>query len=66
MLIALAFLLVSTLAAQSLGNAGRLEGRITDPSGAAVAGANLDILNPLTNYRQTIRSDADGSYRFQE
>ncbi|MBY0507931.1 MAG: TonB-dependent receptor [Bryobacteraceae bacterium] len=59
-------LLASTLSAQSLGNAGRLEGRVIDPSGAAVAGALVEILNPLTNYRQTMRSEADGGYRFRQ
>ena len=60
------FLLASSLGAQSLGNAGRLEGRITDPSGAAVPGANVEIVNPLTNYRQAMKSEADGSYRFRQ
>ena len=60
------FLLTGSLWAQSLGNAGRLEGRITDPSGAAVPGANVEIVNPLTNYRQAMKSEADGSYRFRQ
>ena len=64
---ALAFLLLATsLFAQSLGNAGRVEGRVLDPSGAAVAGAQVEIVNPLTNYRQAMKSEADGSYRFRQ
>ena len=43
-------LLATSLFAQSLGNAGRVEGRLTDPSGAAVVGAQVEIVNPLTNY----------------
>ncbi len=62
----LALLLATTLYGQSLGNAGRVEGRITDPSGAAIAGAQVDITNPLTTFRQTVTSDADGSYRFRQ
>ncbi len=59
--------IAGTLAwAQSLGNAGRLEGRVTDPSGAAVAGASVEIVNPLTNLRQAMKSEADGAFRFRQ
>lgn len=61
------FLMVGVVAwAQSLGNAGGVEGRVTDPSGAAVAGANVEIVNPLTNYRQATKSGPDGAFRFRQ
>ena len=36
--------------AQSLGNAGTIEGRVVDPSGAAVAKAAVTIHNAVTGY----------------
>ena len=60
------FVAAGNLSAQSLGNAGRIDGRVTDPSGAAVAGASIEIVNPLTSYRQATKSEADGSYRFRQ
>src|SRR5581483_10695045 len=48
---------------QSLGNAGTIEGSVVDPSGAAVAQAEVSIHNPLSGYRQTTLSGADGTFR---
>ena len=49
--------------AQSLGNAGTLQGTIADPSGAVVPNAQLEIKNPLTGYQQTGASDSSGNFR---
>src|SRR5579871_348614 len=51
------------LLAQSLGNAGTIEGTVLDASGAAVPNATVTIHNPITNYRQSTTSDASGSFR---
>jgi hypothetical protein len=51
--------------AQSLGSAGTVQGTVLDPSGAAVAGAEVEIANPLTAYRQSARVGADGTFRLQ-
>jgi hypothetical protein len=48
---------------QSLGNAGTVEGTVVDPSGAAVANATVSVHNPISNYRQEVRSGTDGSFR---
>jgi hypothetical protein len=48
---------------QSLGNAGTIEGTVLDPSGAAVAHAEVSIHNALSGYRQSASSTADGSFR---
>ena len=67
MTIRLLLLLASgSLFGQSLGNAGRVEGRVTDPSGAAVVGAQVSIVNPLTNSRQTAKTEGDGGFRFRQ
>lgn len=50
--------------AQSLGNAGTLEGKVTDPSGAALPQAKVVILNRITNYTRTLSTDAEGTFRF--
>jgi hypothetical protein len=55
--------LPSKTLAQSLGNAGTIQGTVTDPSGAAVANAQATVHNAITGYSQTVRSGSDGSFR---
>ncbi|HWB84434.1 MAG TPA: carboxypeptidase regulatory-like domain-containing protein [Bryobacteraceae bacterium] len=50
--------------AQSLGNAGTLEGSVIDPSGAAVPSALVEIRNPVTGYSQKGKTDTSGAFRF--
>ena len=65
------FLCVLTLAvtnhgkllAQSLGNAGTIDGIVTDPSGANVPGAKVLLENPVSGYTQEVASGSDGAYR---
>lgn len=49
--------------AQSLGNAGTIDGTVVDPSGASVPKAQISVHNPVTGYHQTVLSTADGSFR---
>ena len=49
--------------AQSLGNAGTIEGTIADPSGASVPKAEITIHNTVTGYNQKSVSSADGTFR---
>lgn len=49
---------------QSLGNAGTIQGNVSDPSGAVVAGATVTIRNPVSGYTQSATTTADGSFRF--
>jgi len=49
---------------QSLGNAGTIEGAVTDPSGAAVPKAAVTIHNSVSGYRQATTTNADGTFRF--
>ncbi len=49
--------------AQSLGNAGTVQGSITDPSGAALPGAKVTAQNPVSGYTQTVTSGANGAFR---
>jgi hypothetical protein len=57
-------ILIPSLQSQSLGNAGTIEGTVTDPSGAVVAGAKVDIVNRITGYKRSATTDANGVVRF--
>ncbi|HWF08872.1 MAG TPA: TonB-dependent receptor [Bryobacteraceae bacterium] len=68
-IVALAFIWLGFLGladhglAQSLGNAGTVQGTVNDPSGAAVPNAQITIHNPISGYSQTAQSASDGSFR---
>src|SRR5579872_7446742 len=58
-------LLSSALAAaQSLGNAGTIEGSVNDSTGAAIPGAAVSLSNRITGYQQKAETDAQGKFRF--
>ena len=57
------FLLSAVSYGQSLGNAGTIEGSVVDPSGAAVARAQIVLRNVVSGYSQSTMSAADGSFR---
>ncbi len=62
----LTVLLVAALcgaaSAQALGNAGSIQGRVLDPSGAVVVGATVDIVNPVSGFKRTTTTDVDGRF----
>jgi hypothetical protein len=60
----LSVLLAQFSFAQSLGNAGTIEGTVLDPSGAAVAKATVTIHNAVTGYKQAAVTASDGTFRF--
>ena len=49
--------------AQSLGNAGTVEGSVVDPTGAAIPKATVTIRNAVSGYSQTGSTDPDGAFR---
>jgi hypothetical protein len=49
--------------AQSLGNAGTIQGTVVDPSGSVVPKAEVSIHNSVTGYNQTATTGADGMFR---
>jgi carboxypeptidase family protein/TonB-dependent receptor-like protein len=54
-----------SLHAQS-GNFGSVQGVVTDPSAAAVAGATIEIQNPVSGYDRTTSSGSDGHFSFSD
>ena len=59
----LAFAFTPRVHGQSLGNAGTIVGVVVDPSGAAVVKAVASIHNPISDYKQSTTTAADGSFR---
>ena len=53
----------SLVHAQSLGNAGTIQGVVHDPSNASVAGARVSLSNSISGYSQSAVSASDGSFR---
>ncbi len=51
-------------AAQATGNAGTVQGVVTDPSGAVIPGAEVTLTNAVTDYKKTAKSGPDGAFRF--
>ncbi len=46
------------------GNAGTISGTVADPSGAVVANAGVEILNPVSQYSRTAITDGSGKFNF--
>jgi Carboxypeptidase regulatory-like domain/TonB-dependent Receptor Plug Domain len=45
-------------------NAGSINGTVTDPSGAVIMGAKVELLNPVSAYSRNTVSDASGHFQF--
>jgi hypothetical protein len=56
---------LSGIYAQSLGSAGTVQGAIVDPTGAVVAGAEVEIRNPITGYKKSAKTSSAGEFRLQ-
>src|ERR1700744_1874912 len=57
------FVLPLTWPAQT-GNSGSINGTVTDPTGAVVPGATVEIHNPVSQYSRTTTSDDAGKFSF--
>src|SRR5579864_8150557 len=45
-------------------NSGTVLGAVTDPSGAIVAGAMVELQNSVTGYSKSVTTDNAGAFRF--
>src|SRR5438270_2952343 len=50
--------------AQGMGSSGTVTGTVTDPSGAILPGASVDIQNKVTGYEKTTTTDPTGMFKF--
>jgi len=53
----------SPISAQSLGNAGTIQGTVADPSGAAVPSAQISLRNAVSGYNQSVQPGSDGTFK---
>lgn len=60
----LACMFIFQVAAFAQTSRGTVSGIVTDPQGAAVAGANVTLLNTQTNLSRTTTTNGEGFYRF--
>ena len=51
-------------ASAQLGNSGSIEGVVKDESGGVVAGAKVEVANPVSGFRRELTTGSDGSFRF--
>ncbi len=63
-LFSLFLVLVTAAAAIAQGTAGSVSGSVTDPTGAIVPGATVQIINSVSGYTRTAKTDSNGQYRF--
>jgi len=48
-----------------LGNSGSIDGVVKDSTGGVIAGAKVEISNPVTGFRRETVTESDGSFRFK-
>jgi hypothetical protein len=63
-LVLVSLLAVASGFGQSAAINGQIEGTITDPSGAEVPGAKVDVVNKGTGYKRSAETDQSGFFRF--
>ncbi len=49
---------------QSIGNSGSIEGSVTDPTGAVIPKATVEIRNPVSGFDRTVTTDSAGKFAF--
>jgi hypothetical protein len=56
--------LAATAVAQSAGNSGSIDGTVTDPTGAVVSKARVEIRNPVSGFDRSTTTDSSGKFQF--
>lgn len=60
--IAVVFLFCFQASAQTSGSSGTIQGVVTDPTNAVIAGATIEIHNPVSGYERTATTDGAGKF----
>jgi hypothetical protein len=64
LLLVFSILLGAIPSSAQLGNSGSIEGVVKDASGGVVAGAKVEVSNPVSGFRRETITGSDGSFRF--
>src|ERR1017187_6635100 len=64
LVIGLGLALTANVFGQASAINGEITGTVTDPSGAAIAGATVEISNTDTGFKQSTKTGDSGLYRF--
>jgi hypothetical protein len=64
LIISAAFLCCYPASAQTSGSSGTVQGVVTDPSGAVISGAKVEIHNPVSGYERSVTTDGSGKFSF--
>src|SRR5256885_10281163 len=59
---AFAFFCNAALLAQSVGNSGSINGTVSDPAGAVVSNATVEVRNPVSGFDRTTTTDNAGRF----
>src|SRR5271168_4835343 len=62
--VAILFLGIASTQAQSVGSSTSISGTVTDPTGAVVPQATVEIHNPVSGYDRSLTTDALGKFAF--
>lgn len=59
-------LLLTFLTGTALGqsSSGSVGGTVTDPTGAVITGATVELTNPVSGYSHSVKTDSTGQFRF--
>src|SRR6516162_10941639 len=63
-ILAMAVGLCGQATAQATGNAGSITGAVSDPTGAVVPGATVQIHNPVSEFTRSTTTDSSGKFSF--
>jgi hypothetical protein len=62
--VSLLFLALASPAALAQSASGSIQGTVTDPSGAIIPGAQIELQNPVSGYNRTTTTGPDGRFTF--
>jgi hypothetical protein len=64
LVLSFSFLFCAMPSRAQMGNSGSIEGVLKDPSGGVIAGAAVEISNPVSGFKREAATGSDGSFHF--